>query len=181
MFIYFSHRHPIRSPEPTRSKCWARSLRVKLWEKNQSDMQIVFPNIILLKPGLTWIICKISGFLFDHQRRGKALAGSTTNHGVVFIHGIMIFLLKALGWKGNVWFRHLSLVHGSSFPWHCWQRRKGMTRLRKLATKSGNREDMFQLKWSSISAFNTPVQYWTVWFKNMVHPYRNYSSFFRDQ
>lgn len=65
------------------------------------------------------------------------MAGCTSNHGVVFIDWVVVLLLKALWWEGDVWLRHLALVHRTPFPWQCWQRRKRITGFRKLATKPG--------------------------------------------
>lgn len=64
------------------------------------------------------------------------MAGCTANHGVMFIDWVVVLLLKALWWEGDVWLRHLALVHGTPFPWHCRQRRKRITGFRKLAAKS---------------------------------------------
>lgn len=104
---------------------------------NRSEKQMKQCLKCNLQHGPTWIICKISGFLFNHQRRREALAGRTTNHGAVLIHWVVVFLLKAVRWERDVWLRHLPLVYRTSFPWHCWQRRKWITGFRKLAAKSG--------------------------------------------
>lgn len=97
---------------------------------NQSDRLAKRCLKCNVKYGPTWIVCKVSGFLFNHQRRREALAGRTTNHGVVFVHRVVVLLLKALRWEGDVWLRHLPLVHRTSFPWHCRQRRKRITGFR---------------------------------------------------